>query len=349
MTSQDIALRRLFSQQIAGSGFTEPAGLVKWMGCIRAEDYAGAKWAVGHRVGGSTDDSIDRAIDHGLILRTHVLAPAWHFISPEDIHWMLALTARRLKLFYKSLYRTLGIDDELLRRSKRVMARVLEDGQMTHLQLRRVLEQHKIHTDDIRLGLLLVDAELDGLIYCGGKKGGHFTYALLKERAAGTMRRYDKAESIAELARRYFFSRGPATVHDFALWSGLRPREVQMGMEMNKQWLDREVINGQEYWFDPSGKGLDHHRSVFLLPALDELAVAYANNGVFKPVVVIEGQVAGTWTRVLRKDTVAIDVNTPVKRDETLDAAIREEAERYSTFLGKATLTIDYSSGQGSL
>jgi hypothetical protein len=130
MTSQDIALRRLFSQQITGGSFTEPAGLVKWMGCIRAEDFDGAKWTIGHRVGGSTDESIDRAFNQGLILRTHVMTPAWHFISPEDIHWMLALTAPGLKAFNKHLYRPLDIDDGLLKKSKRVFARALSKNSL---------------------------------------------------------------------------------------------------------------------------------------------------------------------------------------------------------------------------
>jgi hypothetical protein len=338
MTSQDIALRRLFSQQITGGRFTEPAGLVQWMGCIRAEDFTGAKWTIGHRVGGSTDDSIERAFNQGLILRTHVMTPAWHFIAREDIHWMLALTAQRLKLFYKGLHRTLGVDDELLKKSKRIMATELEEGQMTRLQLRKVLGQHNIHTDDLRLGLLLMDAELDGLVCSGSRDGRQFTYALLEERAPLMTRRYDKAESIAELARRYFLSRGPATLPDFTLWSGLRLTEASAGIEMNKRWLTSEVINGQAYWFDPSCKISDHDHSLFLLPAFDELAVAYTNNGIFKPAVIIDGQVAGTWTRVLGKGTVSIDVTTPLKKDRALNAGIREEAARYSTFLGRRLL-----------
>jgi hypothetical protein len=108
-----------------------------------------------------------------------------------------------------------------------------------------------------------------------------------------------------------------------------------MGMEINKQWLVSEVINGQVYWFDPSCSMPDHSHSLFLLPAFDELAVAYPNTGIFKPVVIIDGQVAGTWTRVLGKDAVSIDVTTPVKKDEALRAAIQKEAERYSAFLGR--------------
>src|SRR5258708_1916886 len=121
MTSQDIVFRRLMNHQIAGGGFTEPARLLQWMGCIRAEELGGAKWAIGHRVAGSTDKTIEQAFNQGHILRTHLLQPAWHFVSPADIRWMLALTAPKLKAFNKDIYRALGIDPPVLKESRRVI------------------------------------------------------------------------------------------------------------------------------------------------------------------------------------------------------------------------------------
>ena len=334
MTSQDIAHRRLFSQQIAGKDFTEPAELVRWMGCIRAEDHAGAKWAVGSRVTGSTEKDIEQALHQGRILRTHVLQPAWHFISPEDIRWMLALTAPPLKAFNKEIYHALGIDPAVLRKSKRVIARALEDGQMTRSQLWEVLKKEHIHVDDLRMGWLLMDAELDGLICSGRMEGRQPAYVLLDQRAPPIKQR-EKEENIAELARRYFLSRGPATIRDFMGWSGLRPADVRTGMELNKQWLTSEVFNGEVYWFDASGASINRNDSLFLLPALDEWAIAYAGNSLFKPVVIIDGQTGGTWTHVKGKGTVTVEVVTPLRRDRVLQAAIRREAERYSLFLGK--------------
>jgi hypothetical protein len=337
MTSQDIAVRRLFSQQIAGGRFAEPAGLVKWMGCVRAEDPAGARWSIGARIAGSTDDSIGMAFKEGLILRTHVLQPAWHFIAPDDIHWMLALTAPRLKAFNRSLYRSLGLDDIVLKKSKQIIARALKKGRLTRRELLAYLKEAKCPADDLGLRLLLMDAELDGLICSGSKDGRQFMYTLLEQRIPRTQH-FDRVEAIAELTKRYFRSRGPATVYDFTIWSGLRPAEVRSGMEMNKHWLTCEVVNGQEYWFDPSDKAPDQTLSLHLLPAFDELVVGYANNGIFKPTVVIDGLTSGTWAQVLEKHTVAIEVSTPVKQSRALSAAIRREAERYSAFLGKMLL-----------
>jgi hypothetical protein len=337
MTSQDIALRRLFSQQIAGSRFAEPAELVKWMGCVRAEDPAGARWSIGARIAGSTDDTIGAAFKEGLILRSHILQPAWHFIARDDIHWMLALTAPRLKAFNKSLNRCLGLDDIVLKKGKQIIVRALRQGLLTRRELLASMKGTKFPADDLRLRLLLMDAELDGLICSTSKDGRQFAYALLEQRMP-TAPRFDRAEAIAELTKRYFRSRGPATVYDFSMWSGLRPAEVHTGMEMNKQWLACEVANGQEYWFDPAVKAPDQLHSLHLLPAFDELAGAYANNGIFKPAVVIDGLASGIWTQVLEKHTVAIEVSTPMKKSRALSAAIRRGAERYSAFLGRTLL-----------
>jgi len=334
MNSRDIIHKRLVSQQLAGEVFTGPAGLIRWMGCIRAEDFAAAKWAIGSRVADSTDQVIEQAFHRGDILRTHVLQPGWHFISPEDIRWMLSLTAARLRSFNKDIYRVLGIDDLFRKRSKKIIARVLEKGQLTRARLRKVLAKERIHMDELRLGWLLMDAELDGLICSGGLEGQQFTYALLDHRVPPT-RMGEKDEYIAELTKRYFFSRGPATVRDFAGWSGLRDQDIKTGMALNTKWLASEVIDGQVYWFDPSVRTIDHRSSLYLLPALDEWVTAYSDNSFFRPMLIIDGQVAGTWAPVLGKDTVTIHVDSPVKMSDKLRDSIDRELRRYSHFLGR--------------
>ncbi|MBN8852285.1 MAG: hypothetical protein BGO55_00890 [Sphingobacteriales bacterium 50-39] len=334
MNSQDIIYRRLINQQIAGEKFAEPAGLIQWMGCIRAEDFAAAKWAIGNRVAGSTDKTIEQAFNQGQILRAHLLQPEWHFISPTDIRWMLALTSPRLRSFNKEIYRTLGIDASILKKSKRIIVQRLEKGQQTRMQLWNAMKEEHIHTDELRMGWLLMDAELDGLICSGGMEGHQFTYALLDQRAP-MIRHGGKEELLAELARRYFLSRGPATVRDFAGWSGLHMTDIGIGMELNKQWLASEVVDGQVYWFDPSGSAVDHPSSLFLLPALDEWSIAYSGNSFFKPMLIIDGQISGTWTALLGKDTLTIDIATPVTMDSVLRDAIQQQMGRYGVFLGK--------------
>jgi len=104
---------------------------------------------------------------------------------------------------------------------------------------------------------------------------------------------------------------------------------------LNKQWLASEVVDGQVYWFDPSGSAVDHPSSLFLLPALDEWSIAYSGNSFFKPMLIIDGQISGTWTALLGKDTLTIDIATPVTMDSVLRDAIQQQMGRYGVFLGK--------------
>jgi hypothetical protein len=350
MTSTTIARLRLLNQQLAAPRFKQPEQLVQWMGCIQAQDFAGAKWALGNRLPGITEAAIDQLFNEGKILRTHILRPTWHLVSPADIGWMLQLTAPRIKAFNKVLHRKLGIDDRVLTRSKHVMVKALTGGrQLTREQLVGLLQKARINTDDIRSNFLLMDAELDGIICSGARQGKQFTYALLEERVTQLQYRSREA-SVAELAKRYFFSRGPATLQDFTWWSGLNTTQAKAGIEMNRSLLHHEVHNGQAYWFAAAQHpGESTAANLHLLPAFDEYTVAYKDrtdvlqphyhsstgNGIFKPVVVLNGQVTGIWKRTETKQQVQVDVQPFTRLSRQTARAVTTAARKYAAFTRK--------------
>ena len=349
MNSQQIAQLRLQQQQLLPAHIARPADLVRWMGCIQAQDYAGAKWAIGNRVKGSTDAGIEQDFNNGLLLRTHVLRPTWHFVSPEDIGWMLQLTGPKIKAFNKNLHTKLGISDKDLKRSKTIIANALRDHHyLTRNALAPLLTKAKINTDDIRLGFLLMDAELDGLICSGPRQGKQFTYALLSDRAPA-LPSIDREEAMARLTRLYFCSRGPATVNDFQWWSGLNMTDVKKGLQLNNDILTHIVANGQAYWFSKDAHpAMKPKAATLLLPAYDEYAVAYkdrsdilhtshhvaAGYGIFKPIVVVNGQISGTWSRKEVKNKIIVDTQL-LPHSKTGDAAVARAAAAYTAFLGK--------------
>ena len=255
MISRDIIQRRLINQQLAASAatgcFSTSAALVQWMGCIQAQDFAGGKWAIGSRIKGMTEAAVEKDFNEGRFLRTHVLRPTWHFVAPEDIRWMLKLTAPRLKAFNKNMHRNLEITPAILKRSTAIIEKALAGGkQLTRTELLLRLKKSKINTDDIRFSFLLMDAELDGVICSGPRQGKQFTYALLEERVPPAAAK-SREEALTELARRYFSSRGPATLPDFAWWGGITLSDAKKGLEQCRQELAHEEINGQAYWFLP--------------------------------------------------------------------------------------------------
>ena len=216
MNQSDIALRRLASQHLAGTKFTTPKEIVARMAAMQAQDYPMAKWAIGIRLPGSDDALIESTLDQAHILRTHVLRPTWHFVAAEDIYWLLELSTPRIKAGQKGRDRQLELTEPLYTRSNAIIERALSKGQ--HLRREELIDdlnQAGIRTDQNRASHLLMRAELDKIICSGASRDGKLTYALLPERAPQT-KRFNREETLAELASRYFTSRSPARLKDCA-------------------------------------------------------------------------------------------------------------------------------------
>ena len=137
----DVAGLRLVNQQLAGTLFKTPKQIVAWLGAVQAQDYPMAKWALGIRLPHSTEAMIEAALDTGEILRTHVLRRTWHFVSADDIYWMLDLTAPRIKASMKSRHKAMGITDAMLAKSNRVVRKALE--RHGHLSREKLIEELK--------------------------------------------------------------------------------------------------------------------------------------------------------------------------------------------------------------
>ena len=137
----DITRTRLRNQRLSGGRFERPEDVVRWLGAVQAQDYAGAKWALGLRMQRVRDGDIEAAFSDGRILRTHVMRPTWHFVAPDDIRWMLALTAPRVSAAIAVYNRRLELDATVFRRSQRAIVRALRGGgQLTRQELKVALQ-----------------------------------------------------------------------------------------------------------------------------------------------------------------------------------------------------------------
>jgi hypothetical protein len=324
MTIKDIVNLRLSSQQITDRTFDKLKDVVGFMGAIQAQDFAMAKLAIGVRLPGSTDKIVTTAIDKGEIIRTHLLRPTLHFVSADDIYWLLKLTAPQIKSSMQSRNKELGLTENVFNKSNKVIIRALSDGKnLTREDLKKELEKAKINTVNNRLSHLLMEAELDGIMCSGEIKGKKQTYAMLSERVPNK-KVFSKEEALAELAGRYFSSHGPATLKDFVWWSGLPVKDAKSALELVKSNLIPEIFNSETYWLTDSFS-ISHNslKSVHLLPAFDEYIISYkdrsamfaikdnkkavSNNGIFKPVIILDGQVIGIWRRSTKRDKIIIE------------------------------------------
>lgn len=352
LNDQEIVQLRLLNQRISLPAFTNPAEVVGWLGAVQAQDYYGAKWALGLRMRDATDHQIEEAFNAGTILRTHVLRPTWHFVLPADIRWMLALTAPRVHAASAYMHRQQKLDESVFRHSDEVLAKALSGGRyMTRDELKEILEGSAIPTNNgVRMSYLMMHAELEGIICSGPRRGKQFTYALLEERAPQAKSK-EREEALAELSRRFFQSRGPATDQDYAKWSGLTLADARDGLEAVKEGLEHETMDGQTYWFlRPRTPLLAETHTAHLLSIYDEYISGYKDRSAIDGqdlgallnsmgnalqfIVIVNGQFVGTWKRAIRKDAVTIKLNLLSELSEAEYQAVSQAAQDYGKFLG---------------
>jgi hypothetical protein len=196
---------------------------------------------------------------------------------------------------------------------------------------------------------MLMRAELDGVVCSGARRGKQFTYALLSERAPQA-RHLGREHALAELAGRFFLSRGPATVHDFARWSGLTVADARAGLETVRGQLHHEQVDGRSYWRAPTTPAVhDHAPAAILLSIYDEYISGYkdrsamvepsygarlqALGNALTAIVVVNGQVVGTWKRTLKKDAIVIETDIFATLTNAEGQAVAKAIDQYATFL----------------
>ncbi|HET9268346.1 MAG TPA: winged helix DNA-binding domain-containing protein [Vicinamibacterales bacterium] len=353
-----VLRRRLANQRIEGPGHRRPADVVSWFGAVQAQEYEAAKWGLGLRMSDGVGESdVERALDEGRILRTHVLRPTWHFVTPADIRWMLALTGSRVQKRLAVYWRQMSLDRPTLTRGTSVIERALGDrGCLTRGDLADALRRAKLPLVTHRLAHLALYAETEGVICSGPRRGKQSTYALLTSRAPRAPR-LDRDEALGLLVRRFFQSHGPATIRDFVWWSGLTTPDATRGLDIVK--ASREYQNGRTYWRVGPARPTTRERLAHLLPIYDEYLVAYKDREAiphsaskitsaygrpvnFQHAVIVDGRVVGTW-RVTRSARAIAMRATMLRRLTARERrAIADAAKRYERFQGiPVELTID--------
>jgi len=318
---------------------------VRWFGGVQSQDFEAAKWALALRMQSATNAAIEEAFNRGAILRTHVMRPTWHFVAREDIRWLLDLTAAGVNVRCGSGYRMFELDDAVFKRSHKILERALRDGKhLSRAELRRRLNESGVAANDtVRMGHILIRAELDRVVCSGPRIGRQLTYALFDERVPAT-KAMDRDEALAKLTGLYFRSHGPATLQDFVWWSGLTTADAKRGLEVGGRSLEKITIGEKVYWSMRSNEALERSSCLaHLLPVYDEYFVAYKDReSVFGsqdelstwdtlgPAIVINGVAAGTWKRTNDKKSVEVKLSRALKKTER--AAIAQATTRYAEF-----------------
>ena len=351
----DVADRRLRGQCISATSFTRPAEVVAWLGAVQAQDYLGALWAVGLRVAGARESDVEGALADGTVVRTWPMRGTLHFVAAPDARWMTELLAPKIVARTAGRLRKLGVDDATVARARGVLEKRLEGGRrLTRPAVYDALERAKVSTAGQR-GLHILWRLAQECVLCFGPRDGKQQTFVLFDEWLPVAKKLGREAALAELAHRYFTGHGPATLADFAWWSGLNVSDARVAVDAAGRRLAAETLDGRLHWFSPaaatttSSHGAPPPRA-HLLPAFDELLVGYADRrafvdesrtrqvntggGILKPTLVVDGRVVGTWKRTLARGRVVFSPTPLAPLGRRSMQEIARALRRYAAFLG---------------
>ena len=343
---------RMAAQRIGASEFTTPGDAVRWMLALQGQDYAGVRWSVGLRFVDATEAAVAAALDAGEIVRSWPMRGTLHLVAAEDLGWMLQLTARRMTVSAARRRASLGITETVIERARVIATDALTGRRvLTRDALLKTIDAAGVSTGGQRGYHLLWYLAQTGTLVLGPTEGRQQTFALLDDWVP-IPRRLAPDEALGELALRYVRSHGPATDRDLARWSGLTLGDVRRGLAISGRTLTTLDLGGTTYHVAPETLSVAAPPArVYLLPGFDEYLLGYGDrtaalapehseaivpggNGMFKPTIVVDGEVVGTWGRRVTAGEVVIEP-APFGRLSGRDRAALEEAARaYGAFIG---------------
>jgi hypothetical protein len=338
--------------------------------CLQAQDFGQALWAVGARTPGATRADVRAALDAGEVVRTSLLRGTLHFLEARDLRWLLALTAPRAMRSAARRLRETGADAQTIARAAEIArAELRGGGALTRTEFFAALRAAGIAPDGQRGYHLIFALAQAGEVCWGPARGDQPALVLVEEwisrdRDAHGGGAADEADAIGALALRYFTGHGPASVADLAWWTKLPVTAVRAGVAAVRDRLVEVTCEGVTYYLiDTAGSGdvagllsaastrsTSSRPHMLALAAFDEYLLGYQDrsamlepryaervvpgkNGLFRPIVVADGRVVGTW----RKGT---DVGARVVAEpfdtlsEQHSAALAEVEAQYAAFLG---------------
>jgi hypothetical protein len=308
---------------------------------------------VGLRLPSAVESGIEEAVAARTIVRTWPMRGTLHFVPATDVRWMLGLLTPRVLARGAGRYRELELDAPAFQRSAKILSRALKGRPRTRSETYAALQRAGVSPEGQRGIHILGHLAQQGLICLGPRQGKQPTFVLLDEWLPPSPA-MPRERALATLAERYFASHGPATVYDFAWWTGLLLNDAREAIEAAGSKVMSESHDGRR-WFSgvaavpavPPGKSRRH--AAALLPAWDEYVVAYKDRAaaldpptgradrvyaVGLSLVVVDGRVRGSWRRERKGSTVRVRPSywTAVTSEER--RAVQAAAERYGRFLG---------------
>lgn len=307
---------RLLNQQLISQQFETASDLVEWMGAVQAQEYKMFRWAVGIRMKRPSLSRITEEFNSGKIVRLHLFRSTWQLVSSRYVKDFIRLCEHRNKQRLHSFLKVYSTDIrqyEYCKWRDAIVSILDTDGDLTVDEIIIRLKTIDADADKTFIRRILLFMEYDGLV-CNGKLHSKMTtYRLLDKHIPSLNSPLTREEALSTLAVQYYQSHSPATLEDFVWWSGLSKQDAKTAMEGIKDEFETIRSDGTVFYIHKNSRqyGCRYDR-IILLPPYDEYLIGYKsryiclpeefkhrahdNKGIFHPIILDKGIVAGNWT-----------------------------------------------------
>jgi Winged helix DNA-binding domain len=338
-----------------------PASLCSAVAGVQAQVGLAAELAF--RVRGAADNRDDiRAalLQSRTLVKTSAMRMTLHIVPANEFSlYIAALKQSRRAWILGLLHRRLKIMPAEVADMNQLAVEALSKGSLTQQELieiarKKAGKRMRLWLDRAWGPMAFRSALIEGLVCYGPPRGAEATLVrvdqwLQKQPAM------EEAAAKQELLRRYLRAYGPATVRDFAKWSGMPAAEAKavwqsLSDEMQQVSIDGEAAGLLRADVDALADSVPVRGIVRLLPSFDPLLLAHASKdhlveprhykrvyraqGWISPVVLVDGKISGVWLmeRTAARLLIEIKAFSPFSRG--VRARIEEEADYLAQFLG---------------
>ena len=353
ISTRELLRLRLSAQRIEPAERLTLVDVARHFLATQAQDFIQGGWALGLRAPGSRLSDLTGALDRGEIVRAAPFRGTLHFMPASELAWVLGVTAERTIASAATRQAALGLDDATLARARDVTERALADRTAhTRDEYFTVLREAGIDPSGQRGYHVIWYLAQTGVVLWGPAKGTQ-QGLVLSEEWTPHPRRLEGDEALGELALRYFSAHGPATVRDFAWWTKLTLTAARRGIEVARPELTEldhagtTLLARTEELDRASGRRLGTR--VHALPGFDEYLLGYQDrsaalaeehftrivpgmNGIFLPMIVLRGEIVGTWKRAERAASVTVEPEPFIELDDRQRAAFARSTAEFARF-----------------
>lgn len=353
MEQEELIKLRLQQHNLSRESNLTPEQVVSSLGAVQAQDYPSSLWAMGIRAkSGTLIGDVVNDIEEARIVRSWLNRGTIHFSHSIDVKWLLDLFRPGLLKVGKARDSHLGLTEKQVLDVEDLFRKLLSDKNiLTRSTIYEALNKSGLAETNGNMGYhLLYRAAWDGIICFGPQVGREQTFTLLENWISSSQEVSD-AEALSNLTIRYFSGHGPSTLKDFAWWSGLKISQCRTAINAVSDSLEKVEVDSVEYYILKGTELKDVTAAAHLLPAFDEYLVGYSDrslvldglpkenivqkNGTFRPVILVDGIVAGNWSSKERKGEILISADFYRKVDSHTVDLLKEASTEYGDFMGK--------------